>query len=113
MSKTKERSSSPNGNLGCSAEMDTTLASEDSPYSVANSDDHADSFHLQTGSHSSGRFGRCNHELAEFLQAEAKVSQERSVALAPVSINCALKAGGQGKDRTRKSKHAFSLLDSS
>lgn len=73
-------SRSPNRSLGCSGET-TTLVPEDSTYSVAHSDD-ADSFtckEVLTLLAASGDV-TMQRELAKYLQAEAKESQERSVA---------------------------------
>ncbi len=66
-------SSSPKGNLGSSWETDTTVAPEDSPYSVADSDD-ADSFTCKEVLMLLAASGdvTMQRELAKFLQAEAK-----------------------------------------
>ena len=73
-------SRSPNRNLERSGET-TTSAPEDSPYSIADSDD-ADSFTCKEVLMLLAASGdvTMQRELAKFLQSEAKESQERSIA---------------------------------
>ena len=74
-------SRSPNRKLERSGETTTTLAPEDSQYSIADSDD-ADSFTCKEVLMLLAASGdvTMQRELAKFLQSEAKESQERSVA---------------------------------
>jgi len=74
-------SRSPNRNLERSGEATTTLAPEDSLYSIADSDE-ADSFTLKEVLILMAASGdvKMQRELDKFLEFEAKESQERSVA---------------------------------